>query len=135
MVFQLRPLVYSLAINNAPRISFTIEKARVKNIRRFKQGTSRCKMAGAKFHSFAKYRAPICNPEKAARGVKSTDCHNENSRTADCQRHESKFESVLPQARTLRMVPIRSERVCWQSAVRLRAVCQVFITVVANRVI
>jgi hypothetical protein len=90
-------------------------------------------MAGAEFHSFSKSRAPICNPEIADRGVKSTDCHNENSRTADCQHHESKFESGLPQARTLRMALIRSERVGWQSAVRLIAVCQVFITVLFGK--
>jgi hypothetical protein len=56
-----------------------------------KQAVSRCKMAGAGFHSIAKLRAQIFNPVLA-------DCHNENDRTADCQSQESEFERGLPQA-------------------------------------
>jgi hypothetical protein len=91
---ELRPLVYN--INNAPCISFTVIKSRVKNMRRFKQLVSRCKMAGAVFQSIAKLRAQIFTPGLAHRGVYSADCHNENAHTADCQSQESEFESGLP---------------------------------------
>jgi hypothetical protein len=53
-------------------------------------------MAGGGFHSIAKLRAQMFNPVLADRGVYSTDCHNENGRTADCQSQESSFESGLP---------------------------------------
>jgi hypothetical protein len=43
-------LVFSLGPKNMPRISFKLVKSRIKNIRRFKQGASLCKMAGARFH-------------------------------------------------------------------------------------
>jgi hypothetical protein len=46
MVCQLRPLLYSLGLNIAPRTCFTLVKSRVKNICLPKQGASRCKMAG-----------------------------------------------------------------------------------------
>jgi hypothetical protein len=49
--------VYSLGRNITPRISFKLVKSRIKNIRRFKQGACRCKMAGTGFHCFAKIRA------------------------------------------------------------------------------
>jgi hypothetical protein len=51
--------MYSLGLNNTPRISFKFVKLRIKNIRRFKQGVSRCKMAGAGFQCIAKLRALI----------------------------------------------------------------------------
>jgi hypothetical protein len=70
----------------------------VKNMQRFKQPVSRCKMAGAGFHSIAKLRAQIFNPVLAVRGVHSADCHNENGHTADWQSQESEFESGLPHA-------------------------------------
>jgi hypothetical protein len=59
IVCELRPLVYSLGPNNMPHISFKPIKSRIKNIRRLKQGVSRCKMEGTGFHSFAKIRAPF----------------------------------------------------------------------------
>jgi hypothetical protein len=77
--------VYSLGLNNAPPISFTLIKSRVKNMQRFKQPVSRCKMAGAGFHSISKLRAQIFNPVMAVCGVYTADCHNENGHTADCQ--------------------------------------------------
>jgi hypothetical protein len=55
-------------------------------------------MALAVFHSIAKLRTQIVNPVLADRGVRSADCHIENSRPADCQTRVSKFESGLPQA-------------------------------------
>jgi hypothetical protein len=54
MECQLRPLVYSLDLNNSPR---------VKNLWRNKQGGSRCKMAGGGIQSFAKFRAQMCTAE------------------------------------------------------------------------
>jgi hypothetical protein len=90
--------MYSLGLNIAPRIRFTLVKSRFKNIRRFKHAVSRCKMVGAGFHSIAKLRAQSFNPVLADRGVNSADCHNENGRTVDCQNQESEFESGLPQA-------------------------------------
>jgi hypothetical protein len=67
-----------------PRISFKLVKSRIKNIRRFKQGASRCKMEGDGFHYFAKIRAQIHNTVLADHGVFQADCHRENCRTADC---------------------------------------------------
>jgi hypothetical protein len=64
--------MYSLSLTIAPRIRFTLVKSRVKNIRRFNQAVSQCKMAGAGFYSIAKLRAQIFNPVLADRGV---DCH------------------------------------------------------------
>jgi hypothetical protein len=90
--------MYGLGLNIAPRIRFTLVKSRVKNIQRFKQAVSRCKMAGAGFHSIAKLRTQIFNPGLADRGVYFADCHNQNGSTADCQSQESEFESGLPQA-------------------------------------
>jgi hypothetical protein len=49
--------MYSLGLNNMTRISFKLVKSRIKNIRCFKQGASRCKMAGAGFQCIAKLRA------------------------------------------------------------------------------
>jgi hypothetical protein len=46
--------MYNLGLNNTPRISFKLVKSHIKNIRRFKQGASRCKMAGAGFQCIAK---------------------------------------------------------------------------------
>jgi hypothetical protein len=80
--------MYNLGLDNTPRIGFTLLKWRVKGLRRFERGDSRCKMAGAGFHSIAKFRAPIPNPVMADRGVYSADCHHENGHNlykADCQ--------------------------------------------------
>jgi hypothetical protein len=82
--------MYSLSLNIARGISFTLEKSRVKNIRCYIQAVLRCKIVGAGFHSIAKFCAQILNPLLA-------DRHNENGCTADCQSQESKFESGLPQ--------------------------------------
>jgi hypothetical protein len=87
-------------------------------------------MMGAEFHSNAKHRAPILNPVLAHHGVNSADCHYENGYTADCQSQESKFESGLPQACTLRMVRIRPQSGSWQSALHWKAVCQGVIIIV-----
>jgi hypothetical protein len=75
--------MYSLGLNNTPRIGFTLLKLR------FKQGDFRCKMAGAGFHSIAKFHAPIPNPVMEDRGVYSADCHHKNGRKEDCQDQES----------------------------------------------
>jgi hypothetical protein len=65
-------------------ISFKPVKSLIKNIRRLKQGASRCKMAGDGFHYFAKILAQIRNAVLADRGVFQADCHRENCRTAGC---------------------------------------------------
>jgi hypothetical protein len=75
--------VYSLGLMHTPRISLKLVKSRIRNIRRFKQGASRCIMAGAGFHYFAKIRAQICNAVKADRGIHSVDCQCKNRLTAD----------------------------------------------------
>jgi hypothetical protein len=55
--------VYSTSgLNIAPPISFILVNLSVKNIRRFKQTVSQCKMVGAGFHSIAKFRTQIFNP-------------------------------------------------------------------------
>jgi hypothetical protein len=41
------------------RISFKLVKTHIKNIQRFKQGASQCKMVGAGFHFIAKLRGPF----------------------------------------------------------------------------
>jgi hypothetical protein len=65
--------MYSLCLNNTPRISFNIVKSSVKNIRHFKRAVSRYKMAGAGFHSIAKLRTQIRNAVMADRGVFQAD--------------------------------------------------------------
>jgi hypothetical protein len=56
MVCQLRPLVYyRLGLNNSPRtICLTPRKSCVTNLWRNKQGSFRCQMAEARFHSLDK---------------------------------------------------------------------------------
>jgi hypothetical protein len=51
-----------------PHISFKLVKSRIKNIRRYKQGASRCKMAGAGFHVY-------CQTPRSNTAV----CHNKNN--------------------------------------------------------
>jgi hypothetical protein len=69
MVCQLRPLLYSLGLNNPPRICLTPRKSRVKNLWCNKQGSCRCKMAGAGIRSFAKLRDQM--PRIAKTGISS----------------------------------------------------------------
>jgi hypothetical protein len=76
---------------------------------------------------------PICKPVTADCSVLPADCHNKNSRTTDCQSQESKFEGGLPKTSNGHMVFIRSELVGWLSAVSLRAIYQVCITVVTDQ--
>jgi hypothetical protein len=69
MVCQLRPLVYSLGLDNPPRICLTPRKSRVKNLCRNKQGNCQRKMAGAEIWSFAKFRSQM--PRIAKTGITS----------------------------------------------------------------
>jgi hypothetical protein len=114
-------------------ISFKLVKSRIKNIRHFKQGASRCKMARAGFHSIAKLRAQFHNAVLAYPGVFQADCHRENCRSADCYIPRTEFESGMPNAWTASRVRIRPESGGWQSAERLRADCQAVILIVAIR--
>jgi hypothetical protein len=81
MVCQLRPLVYSLGLNNPPRICLTPRKLRVKNLWRNKQGNCRCKMAGARIRSFTKFCGQM--PQIATTGI--TSWQTALKWTADCQ--------------------------------------------------
>jgi hypothetical protein len=81
MVCQLRPLVYSLGLNNPPRICLKPRKLRVKNLRRKKQGDCRCKIAGTGINSLATFRTPI--PGFATTGI--TPWQPALKCTADCQ--------------------------------------------------
>jgi hypothetical protein len=73
--------MYSLGLNSTPHISFKLVKSRIKNIRRFKQGASRCKMACAGFQCFAKLRA--LTPRIAT--IRITAWQSALDRAADCQ--------------------------------------------------
>jgi hypothetical protein len=81
MVCQLRPLVYSLGLNNPPRICLTPRKSCVKNLWRNKKGNCRCKMAGAGIRSFAKFRGQMLRI--ATTGI--TSWQTALKWTADCQ--------------------------------------------------
>jgi hypothetical protein len=81
MVCQLRPLVYSLVINNLPRSCLTPRKLQVKNLWRNKQGNCRCKMAGAGIRSFAQFRGQM--PQIATSGI--TSWPTALKWNADCQ--------------------------------------------------
>jgi hypothetical protein len=62
-VYQQRPLIYSLGLNNPPRIGFTLVKSRIKTKRRREQGACRCKMAGTGFHSDVASCAQMCTAD------------------------------------------------------------------------
>jgi hypothetical protein len=81
MVCQLNPLVYSLGLNNPPRICLKPWKSCVKNLWRNKEGNCRCKMAGAGIRSFAKFRCQM--PWIATTGI--TSWQTALKWTADCQ--------------------------------------------------
>jgi hypothetical protein len=81
MVCQLRPLMYSLGLNNTPHISFKLVKSRIKNIQPFKQGASRCKMVGAGFQCIAKLHA--LTPRIAT--IRITAWQSALNHTSDCQ--------------------------------------------------
>jgi hypothetical protein len=82
-MYQLRPLVFSLGLNNPPRRYFIPLKSCGKKRWRFKQGDSWCKMAGAGIQSLAKLRPQMCATNKITVAriatVKSlnlrADCH------------------------------------------------------------
>jgi hypothetical protein len=88
------------------------------------KGASRCKMAGAGFHSIAKLRAQIHNAVLADRGVFQADCHRENCRSADCYSQRTNFESGMPKGWNVRRVRIRLESRGWQSAEHWKADCR-----------
>jgi hypothetical protein len=81
MVCQLRPLVYSLGLNNPPRICLTPRKSCVKNLWRNKQGNCRCIMAGTGIRSFAKFLGQM--PRIATTGI--TSWQTTLKWTAECQ--------------------------------------------------
>jgi hypothetical protein len=73
--------MYSLGLNKTPLISFKLVKSRIKNIRPFKQGVSRCKMAGDGFQCIAKLRA--LTPRIAT--IRITAWISALNHTVDCQ--------------------------------------------------
>jgi hypothetical protein len=81
MVCQLRPLVYSLGLNNPLRICLTPRKWRVKNLWHNKQENCRCKMAGVGIRPFSKFRGQM--PRIATTGL--TSRQTALKWTADCQ--------------------------------------------------
>jgi hypothetical protein len=81
MVCRLRPLVYSLGLNNPPHICLTPRKSRVKNLWPNKQGNCRCKMAGAGIRSFAKF----CGQKPCIATTGLTSWQTALKWTADCQ--------------------------------------------------
>jgi hypothetical protein len=106
MVCQLRPLLYSLGLNNPPRICLTPRKSRVKNLWRNKQGNCRCKMAGAGIWSFAKFRGQM--------PLIATSWQTALKWTANCQVPCSGCRGQI------KPVAIRSQiYTLWQSAQRL----------------
>jgi hypothetical protein len=111
MVCQLRPLVYSLGLNNPPRICLSPRKSRVKNLWRNKQGNCRCKIAGAGIRSFAKFRSQM--PRIATTGI--TSWQTTLKWTADCQVQRSGCRGQVKLARRLFY--------SWQSAVLNAADC------------
>jgi hypothetical protein len=82
--------MYNFGLNIALRIRFALVKSCVKNIQRFKQAVSQCKMTEAGYHSISKLRAQIFNRVLADRGVKMV--------VLLIASQESEFESGLPQA-------------------------------------
>jgi hypothetical protein len=91
MVCQLRPFVYSLGLNNPPRICLTPRKSRVKNLLCNKQGNCRCKMAGAGIWSFAKFCGQM--PRMATTWI--TSWQTALKWTVDCQVPRSGFRGQV----------------------------------------
>jgi hypothetical protein len=81
MVCQLRPLVYSLGLNNPRHICLTPRNWHIKNLRRNKQGNCQCKISGAGVRSFTKFRSQM--PQIATTGI--TSWQTTLKWTADCQ--------------------------------------------------
>jgi hypothetical protein len=81
MVCHLRPLVYSLGLNNPQCICLTPRKSCVKNLWCNKQGNCRCKMAGAGIWSFTKFLGQM--QRIATTGI--TSWQTALKWTADCQ--------------------------------------------------
>jgi hypothetical protein len=114
MVCQLRPQMYSLGLKNMPRISFKLVKSRIKNIQPFKQGASRCKMAGAGFQCIAKLLA--LTPWIATTRI--TAWQSALNHTADCQLPHWGLIWTLRTVQTCGN-PLSNVDSChWQSAVR-----------------
>jgi hypothetical protein len=114
MVCQLRPLAYSLGSNNMPSISFKLVKSHIKNIRCFKQGASRCKMAGAEFPCVAKLRALTPRIDT----IRITAWQSALDRAADCQPPPSGPIQTLWTVQTCGNPFSNVDFGLWQSAVR-----------------
>jgi hypothetical protein len=119
MVCPLRPLMYSLGLNNPPRICLTPRKSRVKNLWCNKQGNCRCKMAGG-IWSFAKFRGQM--PWIATTGITSWQTAPSGLRIAKFRDQVAAVKSSL-----------------WQSALKFMllsvAICATVILFLAIRVL
>jgi hypothetical protein len=122
IVCQLRPLTYSLDLNNAPRISFKLVKSLFKNIWQYKQGASWCKMARLDFtlllNSTLKFVTLYWQIAVFSRQIATEKI------SVDCYSQRSQFESGMPKAWTPCRVHIRPESGGWQSAEHWKADCQ-----------
>jgi hypothetical protein len=81
MVCQLWPLMCCLGLNNPPCICLPPRKSRFKNLWHNKRGNCRCKMAGAGFRSFAKFRGQMLRIATTG----TTSWQTSLKWTADCQ--------------------------------------------------
>jgi hypothetical protein len=97
--------MYSLGLNNPPRIGFTLLKSRIKTKRRREQGVCRCKMAGTGFHSCGKPRSNVYH------GLRQT----------------AVFRPLIAKKKIFVL------RIATAKILYLRADCQGVISVVANR--
>jgi hypothetical protein len=134
-VYQLRPLLFSLSLNNPPRtVGILYSKSRAaKRYEALNRGALDVKWRELEFRLLLNSALKYVPQTVAIHGVWTADCHEQNTYTADCHRQKYKFESGLPQAWPDRMYSWQPERGALQSAVHLRAVCQGVIPVVAIR--
>jgi hypothetical protein len=114
MECQLRPLMFSLGLNNTPRISFKFVKSRIKNIQPFKQGASWCKMAGGGFQCIAK----LCALTPGIATIKITAWQSALNHTADCQLPLWGLIWTLRTVQTCGNPLSNVDSWLWQSAVR-----------------
>jgi hypothetical protein len=130
MECQLRPLVYSLGLNNLPHQGFTAGKSCVEKLWCNKQGSCRCKMAGTGIQSFAKFHAQIL--PRNAKGLRRLRglWHSAENLWAE---PFGLWHSGVKFYQGVGIPQYIGEWCRWHSAVCLRAVCQEVIPVVAIR--
>jgi hypothetical protein len=121
--------MYSLGLNNPPRIGLTPVKLRIEKKWCIKQGDCRCNMAGTGFHSVVANRAKMWTADHGIPWY-IVDCHEENNHIPRVVTVKSTtFESRLPRGYSCcgktRYIWERIAKVLfqlWQTAV-LESVC------------